>query len=61
MKKFKIKESQLVRQVWVYEVEAKTEQEALDKVMERSDDVNYDVEYTIEDDYTDDFDFEVIE
>ena len=60
MAKFKIEESQLVRQVWTYTVEAETEQEALHKVMELSDDVNYDVEYTIENDYTDDFEYEVI-
>jgi hypothetical protein len=61
MKKFKIEESQLVRQVWTYEVEAETEEEALNKVMERSEDINYDVDYTIRNDYSDDFEFEVVD
>jgi hypothetical protein len=60
MKKFTIEESQLVRQVWTYEVEAETEEEALHKVMERSDDINLDVEYEIRNDYSDDFEFDVI-
>jgi len=61
MPKFKVEESQLVRQVWTYEVEAENEEEALHKVMERSDDINWDVDYTIRNDYSDDFEFEVAE
>jgi hypothetical protein len=60
MPKFKVGESQLVRQVWTYEVEAETEEEALHKVRERSSDVDFNVGYTIENDDNDDFEFGIV-
>lgn len=59
MPKFKVKEKQLVWQVWEYNVEAETEEEALHKVMEGADTgLESDTSYT-ENDYSDDFNYEV--
>jgi hypothetical protein len=60
MAKFKVEESQLVRQVWTYEVEAENEKEALHKAMEKSDYIDWDVEYTIENDYSEDFEYSIV-
>ena len=62
MAKYKVYEEKLVTAVWVYEVEADSEREALDIIQEREidiEEVNHD--YFIEDNYTDDYDYRVEE
>ena len=64
MPKFKVEEYQRVRQVWTYEIEAETETEALNKVIDRSDEIEsiYDnAQYTIENDYDDEYHFNISE
>jgi len=58
MKKFTVKEIKTVFAVWTYEVEANSEEEALDKVI--SGEVE-NTDYETIDEHSDDFDYEIEE
>ena len=61
MPQYTLEESQLVRQVWTYQVEAETQEEAINKVLEKTGKVNeYIVDSEIRNDYTDEFEVEVV-